>query len=183
MHVGNHNQLENWVHEHTQDLYVRALFKVSDEEIARDLVQETFLAAAERVAFFKGTSSPKTWLFSILNHKIVDYYRNKKYKLVPLEEGERHHFFDADNSWHTTSKPQGWGDEEKLLDNPDFLNILQRCLDALPNSWSTCVKLKYLKSKKGHEICQELDISTTNYWQMIHRAKLQLRECIEMNWI
>jgi RNA polymerase sigma-70 factor (ECF subfamily) len=36
--------------------------------------------------------------------------------------------------------------------------------------------------KKTEEICQELGISTTNYWQMMHRAKLQLRECIDENW-
>jgi len=35
---------------------------------------------------------------------------------------------------------------------------------------------------ESEEICQELEITPTNYWQIMHRAKLQLRECIENNW-
>jgi len=55
-------------------------------------------------------------------------------------------------------------------------------MDALPGQWHTCVRMKYLLDKSGDEICQELGIATTNYWQIIHRAKLQLRRCIESNW-
>jgi RNA polymerase sigma-70 factor (ECF subfamily) len=51
-----------------------------------------------------------------------------------------------------------------------------------PKKWNLCVKLKYLSGKRGEEICQELEISTSNYWQIIHRAKLQLRDCVGSNW-
>ncbi|MGC9375130.1 MAG: sigma factor-like helix-turn-helix DNA-binding protein [Bacteroidales bacterium] len=59
---------------------------------------------------------------------------------------------------------------------------MQKCLDALPAQWNTCVKLKYLMNKKSEEICQELDINPSNYWQIIHRAKVQLRDCVETKW-
>jgi RNA polymerase sigma-70 factor (ECF subfamily) len=55
-------------------------------------------------------------------------------------------------------------------------------MDALPDKWSTIMKLKYLTGNKGEEICQELGISTTNFWQIMHRARLNLRECIDNNW-
>ena len=64
----------------------------------------------------------------------------------------------------------------------DFQKVLQKCLDALPEQWNMCVKLKYLTEKSGEEICQELNIAPTNYWQIVHRAKLQLRNCVENNW-
>ena len=41
---------------------------------------------------------------------------------------------------------------------------------------------KYLAEKDAKEICQELGVSTTNFWQIIHRAKLQLRACVNKNW-
>ncbi|MCK5344766.1 MAG: sigma-70 family RNA polymerase sigma factor, partial [Candidatus Heimdallarchaeota archaeon] len=69
--------LTEWVESYTSDLYFWALHKVSDPEQAKDLVQDTFLAAAEKVQGFKGDSTPKTWLFSILNHKVIDFYRKK----------------------------------------------------------------------------------------------------------
>lgn len=91
--------------------------------------------------------------------------------------------FDADGHWQQSHRPIDWEEEEEhLLDNDEFQAILKRCLDALPEKWSSCVKLKYLSEKKGEDICQELDMTLTNYWQIVHRAKLQLRDCIENKW-
>ncbi|MBL7111955.1 MAG: RNA polymerase subunit sigma, partial [Bacteroidales bacterium] len=56
--------LTDWVEKYTSDLYSWALHKVSDPELASDLVQDTFLAAAEKTGSFKEESKPKTWLFS-----------------------------------------------------------------------------------------------------------------------
>lgn len=174
--------LSHWVENHTEALYSWAVHKVSDPELARDMVQDTFLAAAERIGSFKGDSTPKTWLFSILNHKIIDHYRNRVKQPVNLDNQVFASFFDEEGSWKKEKRPQQWDEETHLLDDETFRSILKICMDALPDQWSTTVKLKYLMSKKGEEICKELDISPTNYWQIIHRAKLQLRECIEQKW-
>lgn len=171
-----------WVERFTQDLYSWALHKVSDPDLASDLVQDTFLAAAQKIESFKEESTPKTWLFSILNHKIIDHYRKKAKQPVKLESLVNSAFFDAEGSWRKEKRPQYWAEEPHLLDDLDFQEVLKQCMDALPQTWNTCVKLKYLSEKKGEDICQELEISPTNYWQIIHRAKLQLRECIEQNW-
>ncbi|BAX81758.1 sigma-70 family RNA polymerase sigma factor [Labilibaculum antarcticum] len=175
--------LIKWVNEFTNELYKWAYYKTSSAETAEDLVQETFLAAAEKVSTFKGDSSAKTWLFSILNHKIIDYYRKKVNKPVAMESNTIASYFDEDGSWQKEKRPKDWQDEENhLLDDNDFQQILKKCLDALPEKWSTCVKLKYLTEKSGEDICQELEIAPTNYWQIVHRSKLQLRNCIENNW-
>jgi RNA polymerase sigma-70 factor (TIGR02943 family) len=183
--VAQNKNLTQWVDNYTSDLYSWALHKVSDAELAADLVQDAFLAAAEKLDGFKGESSPKTWLFSILNHKIIDHYRKKVNQTVPHENESLARFFEPEGAWQESKKPRNWYDddeEEHLLDNHDFRAILKKCLDALPEKWSLCVKLKYLSGKNGEEICQELEISSSNYWQIIHRAKLQLRECVDENW-
>jgi len=177
-------QLSDLVEKYTETLYSRAFYKVSDAELAKDLVQETFLAAAEKIDSFKGNSSPKTWLFAILNHKITDHYRKKMNQAVNLDHQVFSKFFDEEGTWSREKRPLDWQEEEQhLLDNPTFQKVLEDCLHELPENWHTAVKLKYLLSKKGDEICQELNISRTNYWQIIHRAKLQLRDCIQTNWL
>ncbi|MGC9342917.1 MAG: sigma-70 family RNA polymerase sigma factor, partial [Bacteroidales bacterium] len=147
----------------------------------------TFLAAAEKMESFRGDSNPKTWLHSILNNKIIDVYRKKVKQPVPAEDSVFAQFFDTGGDWKMEKRPNPWmggGEEEThLLDDEEFKEVLKQCLDALPEKWNTCVKLKYLMQKKGEEICQELDITPTNLWQIIHRAKIQLRGCIENNWI
>jgi RNA polymerase sigma-70 factor (ECF subfamily) len=175
--------LSMWVGTYTNELFNWAYYKVSDADLAKDLVQDTFLAAAEKTDSFKAESSPKTWLFSILNHKIIDYYRKKVNQPLSIENQTFLNFFDADGSWRPDKSPKDWGDDDKhLLDDDDFQNILTKCLDALPEKWSTSVKLKYLLDKNTEDICQELKIAPTNLWQIMHRAKLQLRDCVENNW-
>ena len=183
MHAYNSADITQWVEDYTSDLFSWALHKVSDEELAKDLVQDTFMAAAEKLASFKGESSPKTYLFSILNHKIIDHYRKKVHNPVNIEDHKLSTFFGENGDWHNEKKPQEWNEDEgNLLDNSNFQTVLQDCITNLPEKWSACVTSKYLMEKKTEEICQELEITTTNYWQMMHRAKLQLRECIEENW-
>jgi RNA polymerase sigma-70 factor (ECF subfamily) len=166
----------------TEEMVSWALYKVADKELARDLVQDTFLAAAEKVGSFKGDSSPKTWLFSILNHKITDVYRKKPKQPVRMDGRLLSAFFDGEGNWQQNRIPKDWHEGEHLLDDSEFQQILQQCLDALPEKWNICVKMKYLAERNGEEICQELGITATNFWQIVHRAKLQLRDCIELNW-
>ncbi len=176
-------ELNQWIDQYSKELLSWATYKVSDVELAKDLVQDTFLAASEKISTFKRDSSPKTWLFSILNFKIIDHYRVKVKKPVHLEEQTFSYFFHDSGEWRKEKKPRDWHqDEEHLLDDTEFQKILKNCLDGLPEKWSTCVRLKYLMNKNGDEICQELEITPTNFWQIIHRAKLNLRECIEAGW-
>lgn len=183
MNSSNTMTLSELVEQHTQELYSWALHKVSDSELAKDLVQDTFLAATEKIESFKGESSHKTWLFSILNHKIIDVYRKKVKQPIAIENDVFSKFFDTGGDWKKEERPQDWDEEEgHLLDNSEFQAVLKKCLDALPEKWSFAVKSKYLLNKKGEEICQELEITSTNFWQIVHKAKLQLRDCVDTSW-
>ncbi|HYX05615.1 MAG TPA: sigma-70 family RNA polymerase sigma factor [Bacteroidales bacterium] len=175
--------LSEWVELYTGDLYSWALYKISDAEQAKDLVQDTFLAAAEKIEDFKADSSPKTWLLAILNHKIIDIYRKKVKQPIHFDSKAYPDYFDENGSWLTGKRPKDWHeDEQHLLDDEEFQYVLKNCLDALPEKWNLCVKLKYLTGKSGDEICHELEITPSNFWQILHRAKLRLRDCIEVNW-
>ena len=148
--TSNAVKLSDWVEKYTEDLYSWAFHKLSNTELAKDFVQDTFLAAAEKLETFKGNSSPKTWLFSILNHKIIDYYRKKINQPIHMENQAFSVFFENDGGWNKNKKTKKWQDEDDghLLDNDEFNKVLHKCLDALPEQWSICVKLKYLIEKK-----------------------------------
>ncbi len=172
-----------WVKIYSEELYSWAAYKVSDNDLARDLVQDTFLAASEKIDGFQGKSTPKTWLFSILNNKIIDVYRKKVHQPINTDNNIFSAFFDEGERWRSGKVPHDWHEEENhLLDDNDFRDILKKCLDDLPEKWNACVQLKFLENKKGEDICQEIGITPSNFWQIIHRAKLQLRDCIENKW-
>lgn len=177
-----HN-ISEWVESYIDELYRWAFYKLSDEELAKDIVQDTFVVAAEKIQDFRGDSSPKTWLFSILRYKIIDVYRKKAKLPISIDTKASTDFFDSEGSWQKPKMPLSWEqDDTHLLDDQDFQLVLKKCMDALPEKWNACVKLKYLSEKSGEDICQELEITPANFWQIMHRAKLNLRDCIEKNW-
>lgn len=183
--------IAEWVDAYSDSMYSWALHKTSSREMAEDLVQETFLAAVQSYEKFKGDSKAKTWLFSILNNKIIDHYR-KAYKNPTVSEQQQidagsvslfETMFDSDGRWLKTNSPQEWtGEPEHVLDDVRFNDTLQHCMEVLPANWNAAIRLKYLEEKNAELVCQELEISTTNYWQILHRAKLQLRKCLDENW-
>ena len=181
---------ENWVNQFSDALYSWALYKTSSKETAEDLVQDTFVSAFHKIDNFKGQSQPKTWLFSILNNKIIDFYRkNAKIKKHEFKLSEKAGFqlsdnlFNETNGWKTREIDPIWDQEEELLDNPEFNGVMAACIDNLPEKWKTAITSKYLTDKKAKEICQDLGITVSNYWQIVHRAKLLLKECLETNWV
>lgn len=180
-----------WVELYSDKLYTWAYYKTSSREAAEDLVQDTFLAAVTSFTKFEGKSNPQTWLTSILNNKIIDYHR-KKFKDPVINEAAQNlpeedvffdNWFDKNSSWLKDQQPGNWPNtSEHLLDDNNFRNALQLCMGKLSATWFSAIQLKYLQEKKTEHICQELGIAATNYWQILHRAKLQLRKCLEMNW-
>ena len=174
-----------WVDLYTDNMYSWALYKTGNKEIAEDLVQDCFIAAFQAMEKFSGKSDVKTWLFAILNNKIAEYFRKqfRSSRVFTSEGTATSNFFEADGSWLKNQRPQEWTDDDtQLLDNNEFKKIFQSCMDNLPGHWNAALQLKYLEEKKGEIICQELGITATNFWQVLHRAKLQLRKCLENHW-
>jgi len=171
-----------WVKTYTKDLFSYTLAKVQQKQVAEDLVQETFLAAYQSHDKYQGKSNIKTWLFSILNHKIADYYRSKYKTGTELSSGTIEQLFDENLRWKQEHRPKDWGNEKELLDDPEFTKALKDCFQKLPEKWSSAVQLKFLEEHDSKTICSKLEITTSNFWQIIHRAKLQLRNCLEFKW-
>lgn len=183
--------IKSWVEAFSDKMYLWSLYKTNSKETAEDLVQETFLAAFQSFDKFEGKSEPKTWLFSILSNKIAEHFR-KVYRDPTINESDGifdtgipffDTFYNSDGNWKKEQRPKAWhGDEENLLDNAEFMNVLQGCIGKLPGNRFAAVQLKYVEKKSAELICQELGISPTNFWQILHRAKLQLRKCLELHW-
>lgn len=176
-----HLEIEQWIADYGQKLFEQALYLLSNREDAEDIVQDVFVSAFSQGDTFKGNSSRLTWLLGILRHKVADHYK-RKYKTQASIRFER--YFDADDFW---KDPDGvlsqWDtDESHLLDDESFVDHLQACLEALPERWLVLVKLTYLAQQKSKKICQETGISTTNYWKILQRSRLQLRECLQKTW-
>jgi len=180
-----------WVKLYADELYRFAIIKVSDNGLAQDLVQETFLSALQAKAQFRGESSEKTWLMAILKNKITDHFRKSKKAAITISideektgDSDPHHFFFTEKGhWRKEMAPKAWTSEiSSRQEQIDFYSILRACMGKLTEMGKKIFNLKYLEEKESAEICKDLSITTSNYWVIVHRAKLQLRGCLEKNW-
>lgn len=185
--LDSHSAIKQWLSKYGDDMYSWAFYKTSSKETAEDLVQDTMVSAFKSYEKYKQGSNPKTWLYTILNNKIIDYYRASNTQKSVNQTSLQGSYADDDNfdsngSWNTVQKPLWANTEEHLLDNPLFLKALSECLDNLPSNWKGVVVGKYFDHKKGSQICKDLGISSSNLWQIAHRAKQQLRTCLNQKW-
>jgi RNA polymerase sigma-70 factor (ECF subfamily) len=160
--------------------------RVRHPEVAEDLVQETLFAAVRTSANFRGTSSERNWLYGILKHKIFDYFRKlaQEVSFTDLEflENEMFHKF-IDQGWNHELGPAEWKpDPEAALDRKEFWKMFGSCLDKLPARVAAVFVLREMEQMDTAQICEVLRISQNNLWVMLHRARMALRECLELNW-
>ena len=182
-----------WIEQYADVLFSYTFGRINRRDVAEDLVQDTFLSALKAKDTFRNESSEKTWLIAILKRKIIDYYRKKstQNELNTLDRDNKddfiNHFFESggqqDGHWTNAAAPTPWNNDfETSVNRDEFQLVLKNCLGKLPEKWSAVFTMKNMDDLDSDEICKELQIAPSNYWVIMHRAKLQLRECMEMNW-
>jgi RNA polymerase sigma-70 factor (TIGR02943 family) len=170
----------NWVDEHGDALFRFAILRVRDEELAADLVQDTFLSALKAKDGFRGGSTLRTWLTGILKHKIIDHYRKNK---VEVAEADLAGDTPMAILEHAPALSPRWDEApSSLVENREFWAVLSGCLSKLPEAQRRAFTLREFDGLNGDEIRKVLDVTPTNLWVILHRARAGLRRCMEINW-
>ncbi len=151
---------------------------------AEDAVSETLLAALENKTVFEARSKLKTWVVGILKHKIIDTFRSRR-REEPLHDGEddgelEDGIFKEDG--HYRDWPKEWSTPETQLSRNQFLEILEVCVQQLPPAQGRIFLMREWLELPTTEICNELSITSTNSGVLLHRARLRLRECLQLRW-
>jgi RNA polymerase sigma-70 factor (TIGR02943 family) len=164
---------------------MKSLVRVRKQEVAEDLVQETLLAAMRQADKFSGRSSERSWLCGILKNKICDYFRRlgRETNFADLEffSDEHSDRFDDENYWIHERGPADWKPEgEEAMKRAEFWEAMQACLDRLPPRVAQVFIMREMDDVPSKEVCEMLNISQANLWVMLHRARMALRQDLEM---
>ena len=173
--------------EHRTYLIRFARLQLRNDDWAEDAVSETLLAALSRPQSFEQRSQLKTWLIGILKHKVVDLIRSNA-RLVALpdaqaeEEGDEldRLAFRADG--HFAEMPNDWGKPEQTLQQRQFFEVLDACMERLPPALGRLFLMREWLELSSQEICKELSLTPTNLYVQLHRARLRLQECLNLHW-
>lgn len=181
---------EEWVERHGDSLYREALARVGQREAAEDLVQEVLVAAWQAREGFRGRASEKTWLMRILRNKIADHYRRQRLKvdladseaLAELEESQFRGGGFGGVHWHKANAPGRWANPRQSLEQAEFWRTIHECTAKLPEKVARVFLLREVGQWESEDICRELDVKQSHLFVLLHRARLALRRCLELNW-
>ena len=174
----------DWIDEYGDDLYRYALVRLRDGESAEEAVQETFVSALKHTDQYQARGTERAWLMGILKRKIIDLIRSRSRTVGGNEDTVRdpsEAWFDQSGSWRSEFRSEQ-GPPLDSLERADFWRIFRLCLDGLPARQADVFVLREMEEQNTETICKELEISPSNVWVILHRARLQLATCMQHRW-
>lgn len=151
---------------------------VDDQEVAQEVVQETWVAVLRGLPTFAGRATLKSWIFAILLNRARTRGKTEQRRrhrmlsidaLVNVEETG-----DRDYALH---RAQRTPEAEVLRD--ERLAELAAAITALPLQQRRVLILHDLEGQSAAEICAQLHLSTANQRVLLHRARQRVRQALE----
>jgi RNA polymerase sigma-70 factor (ECF subfamily) len=174
----------DWVEAHADYLFNFAIGQVRDPNVAEDIVQDTFLAAVKARDTYSGQSSERTWLTGILRHKIYDHLRKSCRERAVRQDPEAPsdvESWDEASLWlhEVAAETQS---PTRRIELEEFRENLELALGKLPPRIAQVFQLYEIEERPNREVCAQMNISESNLWVMLHRARKQLREQLSGWW-
>jgi RNA polymerase sigma-70 factor (ECF subfamily) len=176
---------EQWMEKYRDKLYRYALIRLRSPQLAEEKVQEAFLAAIQARVDYQGRASERTWLTSILKHKIFDHFRKvnreRRFNGTVRQEGSTDYLLQKNGGWIVGLNEWPFN-PRNALEQKEFLYTFHCCLSELPPRLAQAFILREIEGLGTGEICNLMVISATNLSVMLHRSRMRLRYCLEQKW-
>jgi len=175
---------DRWVDDYGDYLYRYAFSRLRDNSAAEEVVQETFLAGIRFQDRYTGDGAERAWLLGILKRKLIDFVRRRSR-------------YDRDGSYEDTNDPStqlfdqngNWKAGVFASDLPadqvearEIWDVVKGCLEHLPKGQADVFVLSVMEEMDSDQICSELNITPSNLWVRLHRARLGLAKCVGSKW-
>ncbi len=150
-----------------------------------DVVQDAWISIYRALPKFKGKSSLKTWILTIVSNEAKTRIR-KESRHVSLDAMSpdtssylSEQRFQADGHWD--KPPADWAGEtaESLLQIEQLQECINKSIQNLPDMQKAVFELRDIELLNLDEVCNILDITNSNARVLLHRARLNLMGVID----
>lgn len=157
-------------------LYRFALARIpGDPEAARDIVQQTFCRAIERLDSYRGEAALYTWFCQICRNALADHFRRGGRgtgKVVLLEDLPNARAVLESLAAPAADEPESGVQREQVQ------RIVAAVLDALPGRYGEALEWKYLDGLSVREIAARLSMGEKAAESMLTRARESFRDAV-----
>ena len=165
----NPDAIERWIYGNRS--IVRGFLRkmVKDDDLADELLQETFFQAMRSVDTFRGDAKVSTWLCSIARNVAFRHFRQQdRYTTVTADTLEWMEQNETTSSSALDRNPRH--DTERT----ERKEMLHAALRKLPDAYREIIHLRDLEEKSTEEVANELDLTRVNVRVRLHRARKRL---------
>ncbi|MFV1964831.1 MAG: sigma-70 family RNA polymerase sigma factor [Pirellulaceae bacterium] len=171
-----------WVDRHGDTLFRYAMSRLRDPESAEEVVQETFVAGLSARRQYSGKGSEGAWLLGICKRKVVDHVRRRNRPDAStggeMDPDPSEALFDSKGNWRFD--PRAFkGRPEGALEREEFWQAFRGCLRGMSQRQADAFTRREVDDLASDEICKEMEISASNLWVLLHRARLHLTRCMK----
>ena len=150
-----------------------------DETSAADIIQETWLSVYTHLIDFKQQSHFKTWLYRISINKAKTHLKSAWIQKITRESESLDERFDNKGGWKKAPEPWGMESPELLLEQEELAVFIQENIEHLPQQQRLVFILHDMEHLSFKDICSMLDLSQSNAFVLLHRARKTLYAQIE----
>lgn len=145
-------------------VYNRVKTRVPQTDV-EDVVQDIFIAVVRSLPSFELRAQFNTWLYTIVNRQIADYYR-KQYRTVNKVD-EHVTLEDADRKARTSTSEQ---------DKVDLQTQLQAALNKIPAHYQEVITLRFVEQLSFQEIAERRNQTMEAVKSLFRRALQAVRD-------
>ena len=131
---------------------------------------------------YSGKGPEGAWLLGICKRKVVDHVRRRNRPDTgvggDLGPDPSEAMFDGKGSWRLDPRILK-GRPERAMEREEFWQALRGCLGRLSQRQADAFTLREIEDLTSEEICKELEVSASNLWVLLHRARLSLAGCMK----
>lgn len=160
---GNHQALDSLYERYVKVVYKRVRFVIPETDV-EDVTQEVFVAMLRSLSTFRGESQFSTWLRTLTNNKVAEYYRRRSRKKESMQVDLVHAERKSDQS---------------SASNIEDLIVLQNALQELPEQYREIILLRFVEDMKFNEIAEAQGKNTEATKSLFRRAMAALQERME----
>ena len=157
-------------------LYRLALGRVDgDIEEARDIVQQTFCKAFERLDSYRGEASLYGWMTQICRNTLIDHARRQRARPRHVALGDPDEVIQA--IVEALRAPEDEEPDHQLA-RVGLKDLIQATLDCLPSHYGNVLEWKYVDGRSVNEIAERLAIAPKAAESLLTRARTAFKEAI-----
>jgi RNA polymerase sigma-70 factor (ECF subfamily) len=161
---GNQQAFESLYERHIKSVYNRVRYVVTETDV-EDVTQEVFFAALQSLHTFRGEARFSTWLRTLTNHKVAEYYRKRSRKKEAMQ-------IDLDHAERRSDQSSASQLEDRIT--------LRRALINLPEQYREVILLRFAEGMQFNEIAGLLEQNPEATKSLFRRAMTALRNNLDV---